>query len=249
MLSRFKVGATILAAGILTAGCGPDYPSCEKDSHCHEGEYCVNNICQQCRDNGDCPEGQECAAGACRSIPDYCVQSSDCAEGQICRDNRCGPCMSASDCPGDQVCMDGRCGEAECRSDEECPAGLSCVNYRCQVDQSAQSQLGEGACELEPIYFDFDSSEVNPEMRRVLDDNYQCLMDRSGRVTLEGHCDPRGTTEYNMALGERRARRVARVLKAAGLERSRMKVISKGEEEATGRSEAGWAKDRRVDFE
>jgi peptidoglycan-associated lipoprotein len=239
----------LVGVALLASSCKPDYPSCKKDSHCHDGEYCVNNKCQQCRDNGDCPEGQECAAGACREIPQYCTESADCAEGQICRDNRCGPCLSAGDCPEGQVCSEGQCMVAECQTTEDCPAGLSCVNYRCKVDETAASQLGAGDCELTPIYFSFDSSEITPEMRQTLQQNYDCLMARTGRVTLEGHCDPRGTTEYNMALGERRARMVHKLMHTLGFEKERMKILSKGEEEATGTSEAGWSEDRRVDFE
>jgi peptidoglycan-associated lipoprotein len=234
---------------LLLASCGPDYPNCKKDTHCHEGEYCVNNRCQQCRDNGDCPEGQECSAGACRDIPEYCNDSADCAEGQICRDRRCGPCLSRSDCADDKVCLDGQCLDAECRTTDDCPAGLSCVGYRCQVDEAAASALGAGDCQLEPLYFEFDSSEVTAEMRATLEANYDCLLKRGGRVTLEGHCDPRGTTEYNMALGERRARMAHKLLGTLGMEKSNMRVLSKGEEEATGRGEDGWSKDRRVDFE
>ena len=62
-------GVTVVLTAIgvaIVLGCQPDYPNCKKDTHCHSGEYCVNNLCQQCRDNGDCPEGQECAAGGCR---------------------------------------------------------------------------------------------------------------------------------------------------------------------------------------
>jgi len=244
-----RVWTAVAAVLVLfVAGCGPTYPNCKKDKHCHEGEYCVNNRCQQCRDNGDCPEGQECAAGACREIPGYCRDSADCAEGQICRNRRCGPCMTNSDCPSGQVCMDGLCGEAECHSTEDCPAGLSCINYRCRSDQTSSSMLGPGDCVLEPMYFAFDSAEVSSEMRRVMQNNYECLVKRGGRVTLEGHCDPRGTTEYNMALGERRARMVQKLLTAAGLDRGQLRVISKGKEEATGTNEAGWARDRRVEF-
>lgn len=242
----FAVGA---AAMLLAVGCKPDYPSCKKDAHCHEGEYCVNNLCQQCRDNGDCPEGQECAAGACRDIPDYCSGPEDCAQGQICRDNRCGPCLQAGDCADGMVCIDGLCGKAECNTTEDCPAGLSCVNYKCRVDESAASGLGAGDCELEPVYFAFDSSEVDPEMRRVLENNYDCLLERGGRVKLEGHCDSTGTTEYNMALGERRARMAQKLLATLGFDKGNTRVISKGEEEATGVGEEGRAKDRRVDFE
>ncbi|MBW2535255.1 MAG: OmpA family protein [Deltaproteobacteria bacterium] len=250
MTTTFRnLGLAALAAGLLLTGCGPDYPKCDKDAHCHEGEYCVNNICQQCRDNGDCPEGQECNAGACREIPGYCSQSADCADGQVCREGTCGPCLGEGDCPEGSVCIDGTCGTAECHTTEDCPAGLSCVGYRCQVDTGSQSALGPGDCQLEPIYFAFDSSEITEEMRRVLENNYDCLLKRGGKVTLEGHCDPLGTTEYNMALGERRAQTTRKLFTALGIERSDVKVVSKGEEEATGTNESGWAKDRRVDFE
>lgn len=240
-------GAT-LVLGVLLVACGPKYPNCEQDKHCNEGEYCVNNLCQQCRDNGDCPEGQECEAGACREIPGYCTQSTDCAQGQVCRDNRCGPCLSAGDCKGGQVCMSGICGEAECRADDDCPAGLNCVNYRCETDSEANGTLGNGDCVVEPIYFDFDSSELNAEARGVIASNYECLSDRSGKISLVGHCDSRGTTEYNMALGERRAGVVHKVMKTLGYDASKLRVTSKGKEEATGTDEASWARDRRVEF-
>jgi peptidoglycan-associated lipoprotein len=243
-----KLIISIVAAMSLLFGCRPDYPNCDKDSHCHEGEFCVNSICQQCRDNGDCPEGQECQGGACREIPGYCTKSSDCADGQICRENRCGPCFSNSDCSDSQVCMDGFCGTAECNTNEECPAGLSCVNYRCQVTTSDGAPYGSGDCVLETIFFEFDSSELPQEMRRTIEHNYNCLKSLTGTLTLEGHCDPRGTTEYNMALGERRARIVSKVIKTLGLDASRVKVISKGKEEATGRDESGWVLDRKVVF-
>ncbi|MCP4675385.1 MAG: OmpA family protein [Deltaproteobacteria bacterium] len=239
----------VLAVAIsVVCGCGPKYPNCEKDDHCHEGEYCVNNKCQQCRDNGDCPEGQECQGGACGEIIGYCSKSSDCAQGQICRENRCGPCLEASDCQDNKVCIDGICSEAECRSTDECPAGLSCVNYRCQPDPGLASEIGAGDCEIQTLYFDFDSSEISGTMRNTIESNYHCLTKRGGRVTLVGHCDSRGTTEYNMALGERRARVVSKVMRALGMESSSMRIISKGEEEATGHSEDGWSKDRKVEF-
>jgi peptidoglycan-associated lipoprotein len=82
----------------------------------------------------------------------------------------------------------------------------------------------------------------------VIEKNYDCLSGMSGTLMLEGHCDPRGTTEYNMALGERRARIVSKVIKTLGMDKSRVHVISKGKEEATGRDDAGWAKDRKVVF-
>ncbi len=248
MLRTIWIFAVAAMLGSVVCGCRPKYPNCKKDDHCNESEYCVNGRCQQCRDHGDCPEGQECQSGACREIIGYCSQSSDCAEGQVCRDNRCGPCLTAGDCAEGKVCIDGICGEAECRNTEDCPAGLSCVNYRCEPDATSTSEIGAGDCVIETIYFEFDSSEITSEIRRTIESNFECLMKRGGRVTLEGHCDPRGTTEYNMALGERRARVISKIMKVMGMEASMLRIVSKGEEEATGRGEDGWAKDRRVEF-
>jgi len=246
--TRAAVLLLVLAAIVLSPACKPKYPNCKKDSHCAEGEYCVNNLCQQCRDSGDCGEGQECKDGACTSIDSYCTDTSDCADGQVCRDSRCGPCLTAGDCKDGKVCIDGLCGVAECRTDEECPAGLYCINYRCQPNEQAGSQLGDGDCDVSTIYFEFDSSEITREMRRQIEANYDCIRARGGRVVIEGHCDPRGTTEYNLALGERRARVVSKVIETLGLEREQIRVVSKGEEEATGRDESGWLKDRKVEF-
>ena len=97
--------------------------------------------------------------------------------------------------------------------------------------------------------FEFDSSEVSSEMRSTIERNYDCLAKSGGPVVLYGHCDDQGTTEYNMALGERRAGIVAKVIRTLGLDDSRVRAVSKGEEEATGTDEASRAKDRRVEFE
>jgi peptidoglycan-associated lipoprotein len=122
---------------------------------------------------------------------------------------------------------------------------LSCINYKCKVDNSTVSTLGEGDCTIEPVYFEFDSYEITEKMRSVLEKNFNCLQKKGGKVTLEGHCDAAGTTEYNMALGEKRAKRVAKFLRSLGEESSNMRIVSKGEEEASG---PNVPTDRRVDF-
>ena len=242
------IGLSIISLVFLTTGC-LKYPNCKKDDDCKEAEYCVNNLCQQCRDNGDCGEGQECLDGACTEIPGYCTSSADCAEGQVCRENRCGPCVANGDCAEGQVCMNGVCGKAECTSDDECPAGLSCVNYHCKVVEKVVAQEAP-QCSLEPVYFEFDSSTLTSDMRSKVESNYDCYKTNGGGpLRIEGHCDPRGTTEYNMGLGDRRARIVGKALKTLGVESSSLKMVSKGEEEATGSNEAGWAQDRKVVFE
>lgn len=247
-MKRFSLLVIVAAMGlaVIATGCKPKYPSCKKDAHCHEGEYCINGQCQQCRDNADCALGQSCASGACREIADYCKQSSDCAEGQVCRDKRCGPCLASGDCSDGLTCMDGHCGKAECVSDEDCPAGLDCRGHKCAVQEA--TPLAAGSCSLQTVYFEFDSSELSTDQRRLIEENYRCMETLGRNVMLEGHCDPRGTTEYNLSLGDRRARSVAGQLKALGAESGRMDIVSKGEEDATGTSEDAWIKDRRVDF-
>ena len=78
-----------VALSMSMAACGPDYPKCDNDGDCHQGEFCVNNLCQQCRSNDDCPAGQRCASGACEAIPGYCTTNSQSASGQICENNMC----------------------------------------------------------------------------------------------------------------------------------------------------------------
>jgi peptidoglycan-associated lipoprotein len=68
-------------------------------------------------------------------------------------------------------------------------------------------------------------------------------------VTLSGHCDPRGTDEYNLALSERRAQTVRDYLQRMGIPAERMRTLPRGALDATGTDETGWSRDRRVDSE
>lgn len=99
--------------------------------------------------------------------------------------------------------------------------------------------------------FAFDSADVSPEAANVLDAVARCFITGklAGRgLKLIGHADPRGETEYNLALGQRRAGSIQGFLAKKGLDNGKMASSSKGEFEATGTDEAGWAKDRRVDI-
>jgi len=101
------------------------------------------------------------------------------------------------------------------------------------------------------IYFDFDRTEIKQEFLPVLEAHGQYLAEHPNvRVSLQGNTDERGTREYNMALGERRAKAVKRYLAAQGASFSQMEVISYGEERpvAQGHDEAAWALNRRVDI-
>lgn len=104
---------------------------------------------------------------------------------------------------------------------------------------------------LKDITFEYDSASISADARETLSANADWLKDnKSATVSIEGHCDERGTAEYNLALGERRARSVFDYLRSSGVEASRMRTISYGEElplDASG-TESAWAKNRRVHF-
>jgi peptidoglycan-associated lipoprotein len=96
--------------------------------------------------------------------------------------------------------------------------------------------------------FDYDKSEIKPEGRQVLQRQADWLKKYSNvTVTVEGHCDERGTREYNLALGERRATAVKKMLVALGVTPNRVSTISYGKERPAvpGSTEAAWAQNRR----
>lgn len=98
--------------------------------------------------------------------------------------------------------------------------------------------------------FDYDSDELTPAERDVLSAIAKCLTDgplKGRSVDLVGRADPRGETEYNMTLGARRARHVHNFMGTLGVPANQMHDTSRGELDATGKDEAGWRLDRRVD--
>jgi len=107
------------------------------------------------------------------------------------------------------------------------------------------------AFEAEGIYFDFDKSEIKPEAKAVLEKKAAWLRANSSyKVKIEGNCDERGTNEYNLALGDRRAKAAQKYLNALGISMDRMSTISYGEEKptCTEKNEKCWSKNRRDDF-
>jgi peptidoglycan-associated lipoprotein len=99
------------------------------------------------------------------------------------------------------------------------------------------------------VFFDTDSYSIDDEDRAVLDSQAAWLQrNPSVRVTIEGHCDERGTREYNLALGDRRANAAKNYLQSRGIAASRMTVISWGKErpDALGSDENSWARNRRA---
>jgi len=104
---------------------------------------------------------------------------------------------------------------------------------------------------LDPVFFDYDRSELRAEARETLQRNADWMRKwPSTRVLVEGHADERGTNEYNIALGERRAAAVRDYLLGLGITATRVEVVSKGEENPFCRdsNEACWQRNRRGHF-
>ena len=105
--------------------------------------------------------------------------------------------------------------------------------------------------ELADIHFDFDKYEIRTTDAQVLDANASWLKQNADRLLLiEGHCDERGTSEYNVALGERRAKATMNYLVSRGIAASRITIVSYGEERpvCAEHQESCWAKNRRAHF-
>lgn len=110
---------------------------------------------------------------------------------------------------------------------------------------------GRTSVPLLPVYFDFDKHNIRKDQVARIRKNSATLKSNSGmRITIEGNCDERGTSEYNMALGERRAQSAKKYMVNLGIASKRIKTISYGEERPLlhGHDEYSWAQNRRDDF-
>ena len=101
------------------------------------------------------------------------------------------------------------------------------------------------------VYFDFDKYDIRPDMKPVVEQDSAWLSKfKTAKVLIEGHADERGTEDYNLALGEKRAKAVQDYLASMGIAPDRMKIISYGKSQPLdpGHDESAWAKNRRVQF-
>jgi len=113
------------------------------------------------------------------------------------------------------------------------------------------SGLAESLEGLKDVFFDFDQAVIREDMQNVLDENVKWLKaNPMVKILLEGHCDERGTNEYNLALGQRRAKAVKDYLEVAGIDPARIETISYGEERpfVLGHDESAWKWNRRAHF-
>jgi peptidoglycan-associated lipoprotein len=117
--------------------------------------------------------------------------------------------------------------------------------------EAAAREAAQKTVMLEPVFFEFDQWSIREDQKEVMAKNGAWLKaNPNTNVRLEGHCDERGTAEYNLALGQKRAEGVKSFLEGLGISSQRMTTVSYGEERPLDpeHNEAAWAKNRRVDI-
>jgi peptidoglycan-associated lipoprotein len=137
------------------------------------------------------------------------------------------------------------------RAEREAALRTQAERERAEREQATKMQAAAVEISVKDINFDFDKSNIRPDAREILKANADYFL-KNGfmAIVIEGHCDARGTAEYNMALGERRAREAKKYLVNLGVKESIMKTISYGKERSLdpGDNEEAWAKNRRDHF-
>ena len=130
------------------------------------------------------------------------------------------------------------------------PAPVQEQTVAAKTNDSA-ANAAEVQRQLEKVYFDFDSATLSDSARSTITANAAVITRNPGvKVRVEGHCDERGSDEYNLAIGERRAKAAAQYLKSLGVGAERITTVSFGKEKPAdpGHDEAAWAKNRRDEF-
>jgi peptidoglycan-associated lipoprotein len=230
---RRALYTVLVAAGLVSlAGC----PAKPKNGECKTSQDCVE---QQ-------GYGKVCVEGRCQE----CAADADCKEGFVCRGNKCAPkpqCLKDADCPQGQKCEAERCAapredaeaEARRRAEAEAEAARKAIPPEC-ADASAFT-----------IHFGFDKAMLVAESQATLQKLADCLKRAPAKqITIAGHCDERGTTQYNIALGARRAEAARKYLSDLGVA-AKLETVSFGEEKplCTESTEECWARNRRAEFE
>lgn len=119
------------------------------------------------------------------------------------------------------------------------------------VTNCANQRKGPEISGLSRVHFDYDRATIRPDMVRLLDGNASYLQKNSStNIVIEGHCDERGTNEYNLALGDRRANTAKSYLVRKGVNQNRIRTVSYGEEKplSQGHDESAWYLNRRAEF-
>ena len=133
----------------------------------------------------------------------------------------------------------------------ETPIGAQPSVSASSLPTGAASAAALGAAQLKDVFFDYDKALIEAEQKTALNENARWLQANSTvRITVEGHCDERGTAEYNLGLGDRRAKAVRDFLLISGVAANRITIISYGKERpfVLGHDERAWKQNRRAHF-
>jgi len=120
-----------------------------------------------------------------------------------------------------------------------------------QAERERQARMDADRARIQTVFFDYDQSNIRSDQRDKVKTNADIFRTwTEWQVNIEGHCDERGTNEYNLALGERRATAAKQALASEGTDASRVSTISYGEERPAdpGHDETSWARNRRAEF-
>jgi len=227
----------VAVSTITLAGCPkpPQNGECKTSEDCKDqtgyGKVCVQGQCQECAGDTDCKAGFVCRANKCQPRPE-CEGPADCAAGKTCQDGRC----VSSWTPG------------TCDADHACPADQDCMGGRCVTRAKPVEPVVDACANLPGVYFGFDEASLTAEARASLEKSAQCLK-TAAKVTIEGNCDERGTAEYNMHLGQRRAEAVKKYLTGLGIAPKSISTVSYGKEKpvCSESNEGCWQRNRRAD--
>ena len=195
-----------------------------------------------------------------------CKTSEDCAAqegyGKTCVEGRCQECGQDTDCKAGFVCRSLKCvPRPECERNDDCPSGKACEAGKCMTvapppappvtpPTGEPSACPAGGGKLLPIYFAFDRAVLTPESQADLSKNATCIKEKGfTTVTVEGNCDDRGTVEYNLQLGQRRAESAKKFLVNLGIPARSIQAVSYGKERpiCSDATESCWQKNRRDD--
>lgn len=229
-----------LTIGLFFAGCTkkPTKLTCKNDDDCmmlqdskQKQGFCVMGMCEECRTDTDCKNSKKCMNNQCKTM---CKVDSDCDENSYCHNKACvAKCDDDNACPDNQMCSLGKCENNTSISSKDNEENLDCS-------------------ELAKVLFDFDSSNIKEEYKTNMAKVAQCVKNNpSSKLTIYGHTDERGTKEYNLALGERRALAVKNYLtKEHSLATAQIQIVSYGSEKPAqeGKDESAYAQNRRSEF-
>ena len=143
-------------------------------------------------------------------------------------------------------------GATACQTTSATAPSVAREDAKVPVEEVSMDAKPKPVPDLDLVYFDYDRWNLREDARRTLKENAREIQSFSGGGTLviEGHCDERGSEEYNLALGDRRAAAVARYLEDLGVSGSRLRTVSFGESKpaAAGHDESAWRVNRRSEI-